>query len=480
MSTTEGLLWAPAAVPVRVEEPADVGAAVAAIRVRDRRYRRSLALADVTAGWVAVITAALVYGSMALAWAMVFTPVALICAGKLLGLYDRDEVILRKTTLEEAPKLFQLAMLILVGLWLTGITPADRAEFVVLGSLLLCLLAGLRALSRRAVGRFVAEERCVFVGDGREYRRLAGKLASNATHARLVSCVSPGSLDAYGDTPPGAGAVSLVSLLAHSGAQRVIVEPSALPEAEMLDLVRALKGLGLRVSLLPKVLDVVGTAVEFDELDGMTLLGVRSFGMSRSSWVAKRTFDLVVATAAFIVAAPVMAVVALAIMLDSGGPVLFRQVRIGRNGKPFQILKFRTMVADAEQRKDELRKLYQVPEHGLFKLEADPRMTRVGRLLRSSCLDELPQIINVLRGEMSIVGPRPLVVDEDAQVRGWDRRRLHLTPGMTGRWQIAGSGRVPLPEMVKIDYLYAARWTLWSDLKILLRTIPFMLTRRNL
>jgi lipopolysaccharide/colanic/teichoic acid biosynthesis glycosyltransferase len=294
-----------------------------------------------------------------------------------------------------------------------------------------------------------------------------------------VSCISPLAMEAYGDTAPDQNPTQLVSLLGQAGAQRVIIEPNALPATDMLEFVRAVKGLGLRVSLLPKVLDVVGTAVEFDELDGMTILGVRSFGMSRSSWVAKRTFDIVVAGFATLIAGPLMALIALAIKLDSGGPVLFRQVRVGRGDEPFTILKFRTMEADAEQRKDELRKLYEISGHGLFKLSSDPRLTRVGRVLRQLSLDELPQLFNVLRGEMSVVGPRPLVIDEDAQIYGWDRRRLHLTPGMTGRWQIAGSARVPLPEMVKIDYLYAARWSLWSDLKILLRTVPFVLKRRG-
>jgi lipopolysaccharide/colanic/teichoic acid biosynthesis glycosyltransferase len=117
---------------------------------------------------------------------------------------------------------------------------------------------------------------------------------------------------------------------------------------------------------------------------------------------------------------------------------------------------------------------------GLFKIEDDPRITRVGRWLRKTSLDELPQLLNVMRGEMALVGPRPLVIDEDARIEGWQRRRLLLPPGMTGLWQVFGSARIPLPEMVKIDYLYGANWSLWLDVKILLRTIPFVLGRRGL
>jgi lipopolysaccharide/colanic/teichoic acid biosynthesis glycosyltransferase len=140
--------------------------------------------------------------------------------------------------------------------------------------------------------------------------------------------------------------------------------------------------------------------------------------------------------------------------------------------------KFRTMVDGADALKPALYALNEAD--GLFKIADDPRTTRVGRLLRRFSLDELPQLVNVLRGEMSLVGPRPLVSDDDARITGLDRRRLHLTPGMTGHWQILGSARVPLPEMVKLDYLYVAGWSLWSDAKILLRTVPYVLARRGM
>jgi len=136
------------------------------------------------------------------------------------------------------------------------------------------------------------------------------------------------------------------------------------------------------------------------------------------------------------------------------------------------------MAPNAEDRKDEFRHLNET--EGLFKIEGDPRITRVGRILRRSSLDELPQLINVWRGEMSLVGPRPLVIDEDVQVEGFDRHRLHLTPGMTGHWQILGSARIPMHEMVGIDYLYVANWSLWTDVKILLRTIPYVLSSRGM
>ena len=148
-------------------------------------------------------------------------------------------------------------------------------------------------------------------------------------------------------------------------------------------------------------------------------------------------------------------------------------------GKRFQMLKFRTMVPDAEAMKEWLRHRNEAQE-GLFKIAEDPRVTRVGRCCVSSALDELPQLWNIVRGEMSLVGPRPLVLDEDQRIEGWHRRRLELMPGMTGPWQILGPARVPLREMVAIDYLYVANWSLWTDIKILLRTIPHVLGRKGL
>ena len=259
---------------------------------------------------------------------------------------------------------------------------------------------------------------------------------------------------------------------------RVIVAPITTDSADTLDVIRVAKLLGVRVSLLPRLFEAVGTAVEFDELGGLVMLGIGRFGLSRSSLAAKRAFDLVGSTLALVATAPLMALIAAMIRLDSPGPVFFRQVRVGRGGRHFHILKFRSMVNDAEARKAGLVHLNEV--EGLFKIADDPRVTRVGRLLRRSCLDELPQLLNVWRGEMSLVGPRPLVVDEDAKILGLDRSRLHLTPGMTGHWQVLGSTRIPMQEMVAIDYVYVANWSLWNDLKLLLRTVPVVISRAGI
>ena len=237
------------------------------------------------------------------------------------------------------------------------------------------------------------------------------------------------------------------------------------------------KVVGVRVSVLPSVLEVVGSSVAFDEVEGMAMLGLPLFGLCRSSRRLKRLFDLLATTAGLVFVGPLLTAIAVAVRLDSKGPIFFRQTRVGLDGKPFRIVKFRSMVKDADAQKDQLR-AQNIAGQGLFKMSDDPRVTRVGRFLRSSSLDELPQLFNVLRGEMSLVGPRPLVTDEDAQVLGLDRGRLILKPGITGPWQLLGS-RVPLQEMVEIDYLYVSNWSLWLDLKILLRTFRHVVRRGN-
>jgi lipopolysaccharide/colanic/teichoic acid biosynthesis glycosyltransferase len=219
--------------------------------------------------------------------------------------------------------------------------------------------------------------------------------------------------------------------------------------------------------------------LELDDPHGVTVIGVRRFGPTRFSGTVKRAFDLLGASLGLLAALPLLVAIAVAIKLDSAGPVFFRQLRVGRHGKGFYMLKFRTMVPDAEALKDSLRDRNEARE-GLFKIVDDPRITRVGRFLRKTALDEMPQLLNILKGDMSLVGPRPLIVEEDMRVEGWHRRRLELTPGMTGHWQILGPARVPLAEMVAIDYLYVANWSLWTDMKILLRTVPYVMGRNGL
>jgi exopolysaccharide biosynthesis polyprenyl glycosylphosphotransferase len=454
---------------------------------RDQLFRRSLLVADVAA-FVAALTALSLITDRPLRITLVSVGglLALVVGAKVFGLYDRDEALLHKTTLDEAPKLFQVATLGALCAWLAGGFVVaggtlDRHEALLLWLLLIVFLVLARGGARALALRAAPVERCLFIGDREAAKTIRSKLSDHhGLKAELVADIDPADISTWSAAGLSAPRLSEIRNLARSlDVQRAIVAPDSVEADKMLDLICTLEAVGVKVSVLPRLLEVVGSSVEFDDLHGVTVMGVKRFALTRSSTIVKRAFDLVGASLGLLAVAPAMIAIAIAIKLDSKGPVFFRQRRVGQHGDHFEVFKFRTMVANAEALKDSLRNRNEAQE-GLFKIADDPRITRVGRFLRKSALDELPQLLNIVQGEMSLVGPRPLVVDEDQHVKGWYRRRLELTPGMTGPWQILGPARVPLREMGAIDYLYVANWSLWGDVKILLRTVPHVVGRRGL
>jgi exopolysaccharide biosynthesis polyprenyl glycosylphosphotransferase len=447
---------------------------------RDATYRRALGLADLFAAALALALSVQILGNDRLRLATLLGLPLVVVVSKVIGLYDRDELVLRKSTIDEVPQLFTLAAIYTLTIDILGpnLLQGQLGRDQLLGMWVLFFVTVFcgRSLARAIARERSGPERLIIVGDVADADRLEEKLAGNAQIRAQVVAKLPLTPRRDGEqhwTLDGVrGAVE------YHRAQRMIIAPWTSGHEEIIQFVRIAKGIGINVSVLPDVLEVIGSHVEFDEVDGMTVLGVRRFELTRSSRGIKRAMDFAGALASLVLGAPLLALIAAAVKLDSrGGPVFFRQERVGRDGKRFRIWKFRTMVPEAEALKAELYELNETD--GLFKMAADPRVTRVGGFLRKTSLDELPQLFNVLRGEMSLVGPRPLVVDEDELVTGWDRRRLHLTPGMTGPWQILGGGRIPLGEMVKIDYLYVTGWSLWNDVKILLRTAGYVVARRS-
>src|SRR5947209_5296819 len=215
-------------------------------------------------------------------------------------------------------------------------------------------------------------------------------------------------------------------------------------------------------------LDTLGPAVELDDIEGLTVLGINPPRLTRSSRLVKRTMDIAIAAGVLVLILPLLVAAAILVRLDSDGPAFFSQIRVGRQGRRFRLYKLRTMVADADEQLAAL--LPQSLDPSWLLLEHDPRVTRIGRFLRRTRIDELPQLWNVLKGDMSLVGPRPLTVDTQLQIDGWGARRLQLTPGLTGPWQVLGRTSIPFEEMVKLDYLYVTNWSLWEDVRLLIRT----------
>jgi exopolysaccharide biosynthesis polyprenyl glycosylphosphotransferase len=444
----------------------------AALHSREALHRRLLALADVVAMAATLVVVLTRFGiGLGVLTVLGSMPVVLVLF-KIAGLYNRDELRLGHSTLDEVPLLLQLTGLFALAaaiLYPTAtayhLTGAQVAVLWLAG--FAAVLAG-RVLARSVARRIIPVERCLIIGEVQRSDRIRRRIASSRARTVLIDCLAGDQIRSQGGLP---------AVLQELQIDRIIIAPITRGPDDAADLIRMAKAVGVRVSVLPSVLEVVGSGVAFDEVEGMAMLGLPRIGLCRSSRQLKRAFDLAATTVGLVFVGPALAAIALAVRLDSNGPVFFRQTRIGRDGKPFRIVKFRSMATDAEARKDELR-TQNIAGQGLFKIRDDPRVTRVGRFLRSSSLDELPQLFNVLSGDMSLVGPRPLVTDEDAQVLGLDRSRLILKPGITGPWQLLGS-RVPLQEMVEIDYLYVSNWSLWQDLKILLRTFTHVVRRGN-
>jgi len=451
---------------------------------RDALHRRLLALADMVSTGVALSVAILVAGAEPMLAAVGMLPL-MVFVGKIVGLYDRDEHVLHKTTLDEVPALLNVALAGTLLMWLfdeiLASNPFRKFQVAILFGVLFVGLAVTRSLARRVALAVAPAERLLVLGSAEETSRLEEKLAAQTPlKAQVVGRVpvveerrAERGDDVLGILP------DLDYVLSRWRIDRVVICPHGESSSDMLETIRVVKALGVKVSVVPRLFEVVGTSVEFDELGGLTLLGIRRYELTKSSAALKRALDVCGAAAGLVLLAPLFLVVACAIKLTSPGPVFFRQRRVGRRGRAFDMLKLRTMYNGADLLKRELVDMNEGAD-GFFKIAADPRVTPIGRLLRGTSLDELPQLINVLRGEMSLVGPRPLVDEEDARVEGHYRGRLEITPGMTGAWQVLGSSRIPIHDMVTIDYLYRANWSLWLDVKILLRTVPHVLRRRGM
>jgi exopolysaccharide biosynthesis polyprenyl glycosylphosphotransferase len=454
---------------------------------RDYVFRRVLAFADVLGIALALVVAAAIdprpstnvdvalWGFLAIpGWVVLF---------KLYGLYDRDSKRVSHTTFDDIPWLFHA---VVIGTLLTWLYYKAVGEPLPLqAALAFGIAAGISVIALRSVARkasvsILGTERVLLVGEAVMTQVLVRKMRAHPEYAlEPVGVVSSGTPAMADLGVPVLGNVADVPRLAEEYAiDRVVLSQTELAESSALDILRRCKEMTVKVSLLPQVFDALGPSVEIDDVEGVTLLGINPPVLGRSSRFMKRSLDLVGAIFLSVGLAPLLVAIAVAVRLDSPGPVFFRQSRVGKGGSRFQVFKFRTMFTDAEARRAELLKDSKDPNW--LHLENDPRITKVGGRLRLLSLDELPQLWNVIKGEMSLVGPRPLIESEDRMiVDGWARSRLDLTPGVTGIWQVLGRTNIPFEEMVKLDYIYVTNWSLWEDIRLIVRTMPAVVTRRG-
>lgn len=281
------------------------------------------------------------------------------------------------------------------------------------------------------------------------------------------------------ETAPHLGPLSALPLeVARHQIDHIIVALPFWQHRSLPMIVQMCTQLGIDYQVVPDFYELSFDRVTIQELRGTPLIGLRENRIKGVNYLIKRVLDVTLVLLSTPLFGTLALIVALLIKLTSRGPILYRQTRIGRHGKPFEFLKFRTMVVNADDLKAQL--MEQNEGSGpMFKMKRDPRVTSIGRFLRKYSLDEIPNLWNVLRGEMSLVGPRPAIPEEVFQYELWHRRRLEVTPGVTGLWQATGRSDTSFDEYVRLDIYYAEHWSVWLDIRILLATIPSVVTGRG-
>jgi exopolysaccharide biosynthesis polyprenyl glycosylphosphotransferase len=349
----------------------------------------------------------------------------------------------------------------------------------VLGVLVIGVLRSSYEVVTRDVWRVTgARRRAVLVGEGErlvQLRRALG-LGRGGIDYEFLGVLSDGG-DV--DDLPALGRVSeLARVLRDRHPDELIVSAVDLGEEELLDLVEEAHRWGVKVRVAPTTAELLTQRGEYVAGQGVPLFELRPPVFAGFDWAVKRTFDATVSFVLIVIATPVWAVIALGVKLDSPGPVFYRDRRVGLGESEFGMFKFRSMYTGSAQRQGALEADNEA-SGPLFKIKDDPRVTKIGRILRRYSLDELPQLLNVLRGEMSLVGPRPLPLRDYVQLEDWHRKRYLVLPGMTGLWQVSGRIDLSFDDLVRLDFYYLENWSIWLDISILAKTLPAVLARRG-
>jgi exopolysaccharide biosynthesis polyprenyl glycosylphosphotransferase len=356
----------------------------------------------------------------------------------------------------------------------TGLVPTATVASAVV---IVILRAAYESISLELLRLMGVRRRAILVGEGESLDHLHRSLGSSRGG---IDYEFLGAVTHSG--PPGlrvlGGLDDLTGILERTPTDELILSEGDFDERRVLETVEAAHRRGVKVRLAPRTTELLVQQGEYVPGQGVPLFELRPPVLTGADWAVKRTFDLAVSGLIAVVGLPLWLLVALAIKLDSRGPVFFVDRRMGVGEREFGMLKFRTMVAGAAERQDELEEANEA-SGALFKIRDDPRVTRVGRLLRRLSVDELPQVLNVLRGEMSLVGPRPLPLRDYRLLAAWHRKRYLVLPGVTGLWQISGRSTLTFDDLVRLDFTYLENWSLWLDVSIILRTLPAVLARKG-
>jgi exopolysaccharide biosynthesis polyprenyl glycosylphosphotransferase len=344
------------------------------------------------------------------------------------------------------------------------------------------IIAGLRTSYESLTGNLLrvggVRRRAVLVGVGDSVTHLHRTLGESRGGIAYVFVGAVAPAQEGVDLPVLGDRAGLPSVLATHAVDELIVSNAGMSEAELAELVEQAHRRGVKVRVAPETTELLVQKGEFVPGQGVPLFELRPPVFAGTDWAVKRTFDIAVSALVLVLGAPVWLLIAALVKLTSRGPVLHGDRRIGLGEHEFRMLKFRTMVADAERQQEALERANEA-SGALFKIRDDPRVTPVGRVLRRLSLDEFPNVLNVLRGEMSLVGPRPLPVRDFEMLEPWHRKRYLVLPGMTGLWQISRRDDLSFDDLVRLDFYYLENWSIWLDITVLLKTVPAVLARRG-
>jgi exopolysaccharide biosynthesis polyprenyl glycosylphosphotransferase len=440
---------------------------------RDALLRRMLALADLLAGIAASSSVAVATRGRldAILWAGVLAPTWVVVA-KLLGLYDRDQRSLRHLTVDELPSLFTWALTSTAAVaLLLAVTPAgglNAGEALRVGIVGAGASLVLRWVARAVWRRLTPPESAVLIGNPAARNALRRKLELFPDiHLSIASTRAELTMDDLADP-----------LAAFGNVDRIVLASPPLDEELIAELVAFCRRRQMKLTVIPSMRGFFGTGVELRHVADLPVLEYNTWDVSRSTQLLKRLIDVVVASVALVALSPLLGLIALGVLIETGRPVLFVQVRAGQGARPFKMLKFRTMVRGAQTMLEELLPLGALDEP-VFKLRSDPRVTRFGSLLRRTSLDELPQLANVLVGTMSLVGPRPEQFDLVERYAAHHSVRLAVKPGMTGPMQVYGRGELTFEERLAVEHEYVENLSVARDLHILAMTVASLLHRRG-
>jgi exopolysaccharide biosynthesis polyprenyl glycosylphosphotransferase len=346
-----------------------------------------------------------------------------------------------------------------------GLTPT---ALVLTAVFIGALRASYDLLTRDVLQLAGVRRRVVLVGEGEQLAELRRTLGTGRSGIRyeFLGSVGPAQLE------------TVPRILREQDVHELIVTDGGFTERDLLELVEEAHRFGVKVKIAPRTTELLLQRAEYIPGEGAPLFELRPPALAGWEWAVKRSFDLVVSSVVIVAGSPVWAAIALAIKVSSPGPVFYRDRRIGLCEREFGMMKFRTMYADAAQRQGALEAANEA-SGPLFKIKDDPRVTGVGRVLRRYSLDELPQVLNVLWGEMSLVGPRPLPIRDYEQLQPWHRKRYLVLPGMTGLWQVSGRIDLSFDDLVRLDFYYIENWSIWLDISVLAKTLPAVLARRG-